>query len=84
MLENFMRTRERTLMTKQDDQAAQDFVLLAIDNLAAKVLSFREWASDRFDADELKDWIEDITRLTEELDLIEYQLDTETWGEEDE
>lgn len=70
-------------MTKQDDQAAQDFVIVAIDNLASKVLAFREWATDGFDTDHLKDWIEDITRLTEELDLIEYQLDTESWGEDE-
>ena len=70
-------------MTKQDDQAAQDFVIVAIDNLASKVLAFREWAIDSFNTDHLKDWIEDITRLTEELDLIEYQLDTESWGEDE-
>lgn len=70
-------------MTKQDDQAAQDFVIVAIDNLASKVLAFREWATDSFDTGQLKDWIEDITRLTEELDLIEYQLDTESWGEDE-
>jgi hypothetical protein len=75
-------TRGRIPMTKDDDQAAQDFVVVAIDNLASKVLAFREWATDSFNTAEIKDWIEDITRLTEELDLIEYQLDTDTWGDE--
>lgn len=72
-------------MTKkqtQDNQAQQDFVILAIDNLHAKVVAFRDWATDNYNPDELAFWVEDVTRLTEELDLIEYQIESDSWGDE--